>query len=350
MKIKKGQKFKCIDTVVMYNGDITYLKDKEYVSELSGCLTNLHGHRDHKWSDTKEFKQYFEEVKTYTLTKEQLKSLTDPKIKEMFPEVFETVLEVGKWYKYPEVNSLCCVVNPNDVFNIGFGLNYKREWKNVFSVAGSNTAKMYEATPEEIETALNAEANKRGFIKGAYYKCLGSGKTFQVTSEEIYKSEGNERIIFSNGVWAEIVEAPLKIGTWYNVDNAIINYQGAASYGIGLWGIWTEDFTELQGSDFSIKEATQAEVFEALKNEAVKRYKSGDVIDCIKSKKHGWPTKERFNIITLEDFSFYDEPELWIETKNNEFACAFHKGKWAEIIPTKTKAEAEKLLNCKIID
>lgn len=34
----------------------------------------------------------------YSLTKEQLRQLTDPKVKEWFPEVFEVNLEVGKWY------------------------------------------------------------------------------------------------------------------------------------------------------------------------------------------------------------------------------------------------------------
>ena len=34
---------------------------------------------------------------SFSITKDQLRQLTDPKIKEWFPEVFEVKLEVGKW-------------------------------------------------------------------------------------------------------------------------------------------------------------------------------------------------------------------------------------------------------------
>ena len=36
---------------------------------------------------------------SFSITKDQLRQLTDPKVKEWFPEVFEVKLEVGKWYK-----------------------------------------------------------------------------------------------------------------------------------------------------------------------------------------------------------------------------------------------------------
>ena len=63
----------------------------------------------------------------YEITKEQILSLymgggNEGKFKEWFPEVFETVLEVGKWYKLiPEENNDALVFLTNIKNNECFG-------------------------------------------------------------------------------------------------------------------------------------------------------------------------------------------------------------------------------------
>jgi len=91
----------------------------------------------------------------YTITEEQIKSIAEgggkKKIKEMFPEVFETKLEVGKWYKSDTLlgcykgNGLC----------YGF---YKESYGNNWHMTNSN--RYEEATPEEVEAALKSFLQK----------------------------------------------------------------------------------------------------------------------------------------------------------------------------------------------
>jgi hypothetical protein len=93
-------------------------------------------------------------------------------------------------------------------------------------------------------------------------------------------------------------------------------------------------------------EATESEVFEAFKNEAFKRgYKEGvflhrpfwdDLNDCVIDKE---------NFPNDMDF-YYDKNKDYLEFYG---FVVYSKGQWAEIIPTITKEEAEKLLNKKII-
>lgn len=143
----------------------------------------------------------------------------------------------------------------------------------------------------------------------------------------------------------EAFETVLEVGKWYKArygsDTAIVNYQGTHSYGIGICNLWTETFRELKDleKEWELSEATESEVFEALKNEAVKRgYKNGNhrcLNSCI--------TESR-----VEDTYHMDNGDLWYGT-NVSANCVFKKGVWAEIIPTITKEEAEKLLNKKIV-
>lgn len=52
MKIKKGDKFVCIKKVVMQaSKEIKYKKGYIYFSEVSGCITNNCGNREHKITD-----------------------------------------------------------------------------------------------------------------------------------------------------------------------------------------------------------------------------------------------------------------------------------------------------------
>lgn len=86
------------------------------------------------------------------------------------------------------------------------------------------------------------------------------------------------------------------------------------------------------------KEATEQEVFEALKNEAVKRGFKEDVYILSPKNKH------KYKII--ENIFYYG-------LENNILSIGgyniFNNGIWAEILETISKKEAEEKLNCKII-
>lgn len=58
--IENGDRFLCIDTVVMnYTDEIAYIKGKEYVSELGGCITDEQGTETHYWSEKEGVWNYF---------------------------------------------------------------------------------------------------------------------------------------------------------------------------------------------------------------------------------------------------------------------------------------------------
>ena len=63
-QIKKGDKFKCIKTVVMNDsGKVEYLEGVTYISEEDDCITNLSGDKNHIWGLSVEWQRSFERVK-----------------------------------------------------------------------------------------------------------------------------------------------------------------------------------------------------------------------------------------------------------------------------------------------
>ena len=53
MEIKKGQKFLCIKTVIMDDGDgeIAYLEGDIFISENDNCITDIKGNKYHEWNN-----------------------------------------------------------------------------------------------------------------------------------------------------------------------------------------------------------------------------------------------------------------------------------------------------------
>lgn len=60
MKIKKGQRFRCIKDVVMDSGNVAYRKGYTYISHLHGCITDDYGDERHRWPDDIETWEHFE--------------------------------------------------------------------------------------------------------------------------------------------------------------------------------------------------------------------------------------------------------------------------------------------------
>ena len=167
-------------------------------------------------------------MRKYEITKDQIETLsitdhgdTKIKLKEWFPEAFETVLEVGKWYTYrayndPQNDGICFVTKkPVLQEKLGFGINGRKEWREEFTYLQGYVFK--EATESEVFEALKNEAVKRGydkentFVKSIFFderevnlSCSGYDKTnfrLERNGEFIY----NGVTIFKNGKWAEII-------------------------------------------------------------------------------------------------------------------------------------------------
>ena len=104
-------------------------------------------------------------MENYTITKEQFlklankaeqgcTSVIESDLKNWFPEVFKTELEVGKWYKMKSDIHFLCNFNGN-IGNNGnsYGFNLNGEWMDN-SMCFHNSDTYVEATPEEVESAL----------------------------------------------------------------------------------------------------------------------------------------------------------------------------------------------------
>lgn len=161
--------------------------------------------------------------KTYKITREQILKLHDKigsldtrhELRDMFPEVFETKLEVGKWYKSNNFN----LVNYQGLEEkkcYGFGyVNTDRWHEKMTFLTEEHGANWIEATDQEVTEALTKEAVKRGFVVGASHTITNGDNIrkienklrfgFVYNSEECYLLVNNWRI-FDNGQWAEILE------------------------------------------------------------------------------------------------------------------------------------------------
>lgn len=174
-------------------------------------------------------------------------------------------------------------------------------------------------------------------------------ETFEITKEQIL--ELSKESSFTNATlnkwFPEVFSNNLVNNTWYVchhyssrylVNLTLTDESDTHNKGFGFDSNekWNNNLSFLKTHDYRFKKATEQEVFEALKNEAVRR---------------GFGEKCLFDFegVTYyalygNNFTFYDF-ELQLQE-----GVVFANGNWATIIPTKTKEEAEKLLGVKIID
>lgn len=185
-------------------------------------------------------------------------------------------------------------------------------------------------------------------------------KNYTITEEQIKElAKGNSKV---KKWFPEVFETKLEVGRWYkgkHIGNSGLIFvqkyngidKGLTAFGF-CWNSfnWRDSNSDwCENSKQYLIEATEEEVFEALKNEAVKRgFKDGAYIkNCLRNQANEY---RGFNIggsITLDRHN-----ELWMDVCGDEdyYYCIFKDGKWAEIINILTKEEAEKKLNVKIID
>lgn len=148
------------------------------------------------------------------LSKKTILENPDKTLREMFPEVFEVKLEVGKWYKLGTGGVFNYQIELGGYF-IGYGLSKYGDWFDDF--CENISVNVVPANHKELETALIAEAKKRGYADGNY-KCLSGGSTVKHNDNYIFEN-GNlysgwehhfRNVIFKNGKWAEIIPTMTK--------------------------------------------------------------------------------------------------------------------------------------------
>lgn len=136
----------------------------------------------------------------------------------------------------------------------------------------------------------------------------------------------------------ELSEPEFEVGKWYKNKskeyNFLFCYQGNQSYGWGNNYNWHNDLVTNKESLHLYRPATESEVFEALKKEAIKRgFKEGVTIDVFYGHYEKCKLSHRLN--NFSDWG-YDKSNnlLGIIGGHSEgfHVIIFKDGKWAEII------------------
>lgn len=134
------------------------------------------------------------------------------RIEKEFPEAFPKGLEIGKWYVYDSSLLNFQGLNHKDLI-LAYGFLEDKSWMET-SNCGNDFKEWKEATHEEVESALIAEAKKRGYKKGV--RCVfGAVKNKRIisTNEIKWNPDWTDKgglsmgmsIIFTDGKWAEIL-------------------------------------------------------------------------------------------------------------------------------------------------
>jgi hypothetical protein len=121
MQIKKGDRFLCIKNVEMDGNpdDISYIKDKIYVSEEDGCITDEGGNTNHWWNvhtyNTEDCSKYFSKiVGEFSQTEYAITAECD-KLKEMLLDknrkYGDSALSYGSVFKISPVTALKARIN-----------------------------------------------------------------------------------------------------------------------------------------------------------------------------------------------------------------------------------------------
>lgn len=160
------------------------------------------------------------------ITKEQILDIASgggkSKIKQMFPEVFEPEMEVGKWYKNKNGEHLFFIesIKENDLNPYQcYGFLNDGIWDDLRGRSAKMSERYRPATDKEVEEALIFEAKRIGFVEGAFMTSewmRGSKpelngslflKNYKGTLElrAMAKRDMGEYTIFRDGKWAEAI-------------------------------------------------------------------------------------------------------------------------------------------------
>jgi len=170
---------------------------------------------------------------TYQITKTQILKLHKNEgskyAQEWYPSVFEEdkkELVVGKWYKTPYCKgSLFCVTDIDNLENkhiSGYGTEIGFGWQGLKKNYWWIDKGVTEATPQEIQQALEKEARKR-YKVGCKVNCLESDMNYLLSGNNVLGNKGvsyfdginkvwmnvndsRNACVFDNGIWAKIIK------------------------------------------------------------------------------------------------------------------------------------------------
>ena len=149
---------------------------------------------------------FLKSKKLYSLPKDQLRQLTDPKVKEWFPEVFSFLKDFTGWAKTnSRGNKKYLVFFKEGILQYGFDGN--GTWFDYGEYKAKVSKNLFKATNEEVFEALKNEAVRRGFVEGVFFRSAVSGNNYKFTN--IYFTEATDKawsenggVIFEKGKWA----------------------------------------------------------------------------------------------------------------------------------------------------
>jgi hypothetical protein len=133
-----------------------------------------------------------------------------------FEPIYQKDIELNNWYVLPS-GSIYFVTKVNGKHASGYGLDYQNTWVDS-SFLCHITEIERKATNNEVKNVLIKEAIKRGLVEGVYIRSLWlCGDTslksitgnyhFSLTLQELTISTCYDSyILFSEGIWAEVVE------------------------------------------------------------------------------------------------------------------------------------------------
>lgn len=205
---ERGQVFDISDRAIFDNRQIHF--DSGYYWLCKKEIDNIM-----LWSSYNGYAKiltYKNKTDVYKITKEQVLMIAEKTqiIKEWFPDAFKKELVAGKWMKTP-IGGLYCPKEKQGNGFICYGFTpTSRTYKEIF-VLLDITKDDVEATPQEIESALIREWEKRGGV-GLDLHIELNGKEYQL-EKEVGKFQLIRNILFyqgapvmNDGKWATIIQ------------------------------------------------------------------------------------------------------------------------------------------------
>jgi hypothetical protein len=210
---------------------------------------------------------------------------------------------------------------------------------NTFKGDGKTGIGTYDKSMVRVNQEIHETWNEEIFLNACG---IETEPTYTITKEQILELENGFTLPKLKQWFPDVFEVKLEAGKWYwrDEDELAVYNNGKSTYGF-LKGFFICDMLFSFGIG---RKATEQEVFKALKNEAVKR----GFVEGVYIKKSG--INKDFNHLNKPiSGKFYLNKIDFTLDSDNGFGYIFKNGKWAEIIPTITKKEAEDKLNCKIV-
>lgn len=180
------------------------------------------------------------------LTEQDLDARLAEVKKELMAKIGKPKFEVGKVYKLPETDSsfdclwMVTAINDKDLLGYGF---IGGDWEDPDNEHGIRFRDGVEATPQEWESALIKEAERRGFVIGK-----------EVTAK--FGSNGNIKTIFLTDFFGRIAHLNPQDKNGYVL--------GTDIYGVMVDGIWAEVIKDKPLDESKLITDTKALIKEAI--------------------------------------------------------------------------------------